>query len=233
MRGATVVPNQPVLPIAATGLPDEEARLIERMYSNTALAPEVTEGFAVEKEVYAAISGEATAVSRGAIPANGFRVAAQRVGRLMAEEFNVGFIDVGGWDTHVNEGGATGYLADRLAELGAGLAALPVEMGPAWNDTVVVVISEFGRTFRENGARGTDHGHGSCYWVLGGGVRGRAIVGPQVAICPETLNQGRDLPVLTDYRSLLGGVFARLYGLNGDRLQHVFPGARAVNLHLL
>ena len=100
----------------------------------------------------------------------------------MRERYNVGFVDVGGWDTHVGAGRRSGYLANRLEELGRGLAAFADEMGDAWNDTVVVVLSEFGRTFRENGNRGTDHGHGSVYWVLGGGVRGGRIAGEQVAV---------------------------------------------------
>ena len=82
-----------------------------------------------------------------------------------------------------SQGGATGYLAGRLGELGRGLAGFADEIGPeAWNDTVVVVISEFGRTFRENGDKGTDHGHGSVYWVLGGGVKGGRIAGRQVTV---------------------------------------------------
>ena len=152
----------------------------------------------------------------------------------MATDFNLGFVDVGGWDTHVNQGGATGYLAGRLTELGAGLAGFVEEIGPAaWNDTVVVVVSEFGRTFRENGDKGTDHGHGSSYWVMGGGVKGGRIAGPQVALSEATLNQGRDLPVLTDYRALMGGLFARMYGLAGDRLASVFPHAQPAELHLI
>jgi uncharacterized protein (DUF1501 family) len=79
----------------------------------------------------------------------------------MREQFNLGFVDVGGWDTHVNQGGADGYLANRIGELGRGLALLATTLGPEWDNTVVIVVSEFGRTFRENGDRGTDHGHGS------------------------------------------------------------------------
>lgn len=75
-----------------------------------------------------------------------------------------------GGNTHVNQGGATGYLAERIGELGRGLAGFNEEIGPEWHNTVVAVISEFGRTFRENGDRGTDHGHGSIYWVLGRGI---------------------------------------------------------------
>jgi len=87
-------------------------------------------------------------------------------------------------------------------------------MGPAWNQAVVVVLSEFGRTFRENGNRGTDHGHGTVYWVLGGAVRGGRIAGEQVQVAQSTLNQDRDWPVLTDYRSLLGGIFRCQWGLS-------------------
>jgi uncharacterized protein (DUF1501 family) len=90
---------------------------------------------------------------------------------------------------------------------------------------VVVVISEFGRTFRENGDKGTDHGHGSVYWVMGGAVRGGRVVGDHGPVTEATLNQNRDYPVLIDYRALFGGLFQRLYGLNAARLGAVFPSA--------
>ena len=86
----------------------------------------------------------------------------------MRDKYRIGFIDVGGWDTHVGEGAAQGTLASNLASLGRGLQAFSQSLGAEWNNTVVVVLSEFGRTFRENGNRGTDHGHGTVYWVLGG-----------------------------------------------------------------
>ena len=151
----------------------------------------------------------------------------------MADRFSIGFVDVGGWDTHVGEGGGTGYLAGRLEELGRGLAAFGEEMGPAWANTVVVVVSEFGRTFRENGNRGTDHGHGTVYWVLGGAVKGGTIAGDQVRVDRATLFQDRDFAVLNEYRAVLGGIAARLYGLGPDRLQGVFPGARAKDIGLV
>jgi hypothetical protein len=104
----------------------------------------------------------------------------------------------------VAQGGSTGYLAGRIGELGRALAGFAQEIGPqAWNDTLVVVISEFGRTFRENGNKGTDHGHGSVYWVLGGTVKGGRMAGEQVKVDHATLFQNRDYPVLTDYRALL------------------------------
>jgi uncharacterized protein (DUF1501 family) len=95
------------------------------------------------------------------------------------------------------------------------------------------VISEFGRTFKENGNRGTDHGHGSVYWVLGGAVRGGRIVGEQIAIAPANLFQNRDYPVLNEYRSVLGGLFARLYGLSRPQVQQVFPGSASRDIGLV
>jgi len=170
--------------------------------------------------------GEMEGAGRNAVSARGFEVEARRMAKLMKEQFNVGFVDVGGWDTHVGEGGAVGFLATRLEELGRGLAAFADEQGSAWQDTVVVVISEFGRTFRENGNRGTDHGHGTVFWVLGGGIRGGRIAGDQVPVRQETLFQNRDYAVLNEYRGVLGGIFARMYGLEEAQLERVFPGAK-------
>jgi uncharacterized protein (DUF1501 family) len=124
-------------------------------------------------------------------------------------------------------------LANLLTSLGKGLAGFADQMGSAWSRTIVVVISEFGRTFRENGTRGTDHGHGSVYWVLGGALQGGRMAGDQVAVSAGTLNQNRDLPVLTDYRSLLGGVFQRMYSLDRGRVERVFPNAVAQDLGLV
>jgi len=96
-----------------------------------------------------------------------------------------------------------------------------------------VVISEFGRTFRENGHRGTDHGHGSVYWVLGGAVKGGRIAGEQVRISQATLFQNRDYPVLADYRSLLGGLFQRVYGLDRSLIERVFPASAPRDFSLI
>jgi uncharacterized protein (DUF1501 family) len=97
----------------------------------------------------------------------------------------------------------------------------------------VVVISEFGRTFRENGGKGTDHGHGSVYWVMGGGVRGGRVAGDEGPVTEARLDQNRDYPVLVDYRALMGGLFRKLYGLDSARLATVFPGAEARDLSLI
>jgi uncharacterized protein (DUF1501 family) len=229
-RGAVQVPNLALVNGVKPSFDARQAQLISGMYDGSRLARPVDEGFSVRDEAIREINGakvdttsnDMVAASRNAITAKGFEGEARRVGRLMRERYHLGFVDVGGWDTHVGQGAGTGYLANRLAELGKGLAAYVDEMGPAWSDATVVVMSEFGRTFKENGNRGTDHGHGTVYWVLGGGVRGGRIVGEQQALMPGSLFQNRDYPVLNEYRDILGGLFARLYGLSGGQLQQVF-----------
>lgn len=232
-RGETAVAN---MALAAPRLPRVDARqseLIASMYRNSSLGEQVSEGFAAREQVMRELGDEMQAASRNAVNPRGFQVQARRIGRLMRADYNLGFVDVGGWDTHVGEGGESGYLALRLEELGAGLSDLAEALGPAWRDTVVVVISEFGRTFRENGNRGTDHGHGTVYWILGGGVRGGRIAGEQAKVDRGSLFQDRDYPVLNEYRALLGGLFARLYGLNAAQLARVFPGASPRDARLL
>lgn len=232
-QGGEPVPNIAINNVGKAGIDDRQANLIASMYEGQSLSPAVREGFRVRNDVYHAITDHMMEASRGAVSTKGFELSARRIGRLMRDQFNLGFVDVGGWDTHVNQGAATGYLADRLAELGRGLAGFAEEVGPNWNDTVVVVISEFGRTFRENGNHGTDHGHGSVYWVMGGGIKGGRIVGEQVAVDQAHLFQNRDYPVLTDYRCLLGGLFQRMYGLDQSGLQRVFASVEPRDLKLL
>jgi uncharacterized protein (DUF1501 family) len=180
------------------------------------------------------MAGEQVSANRGAINAKGFELEARRIARLMRERYALGFVDVGGWDTHVGQGAASGYLASRFEELGRGLAAYADELGAAaWRHTVVFVISEFGRTARENGNRGTDHGHGSVHWVLGGSLTAGPVVGEQQVFEARTLHQNRDLPVLNEYRGVLGGLLARQFALSATQLDLVFPGARVKDLGLL
>jgi uncharacterized protein (DUF1501 family) len=231
-RGGPAIPNIAIGSVTKLGVDDRQAKLITSMYAKDALGGTVSEGFKVRDDVYKTV--EMAAADRGAISARGFELSARRIGRLMRAQYNLGFVDVGGWDTHVGQGGAQGYLAGRIGELGHALAGFAQELGPAaWNDTVVLVISEFGRTFRENGNRGTDHGHGSVYWVLGGAIKGGRMAGEQVKVEHATLFQNRDYPVLTDYRALFAGLFARAYGLNQSLLAQVFPGVATKDLALV
>jgi uncharacterized protein (DUF1501 family) len=235
---ALQVPNLAVGSVGKPVFDPRQQAIIEAMYATPnaqALAPQmaVQQGFAVREEAYSSLQDEMAKSGRGAVNARGFEAQARRVAGLMRDSFNLAFLDVGGWDTHTNQGGADGQLANKIGDLGRGLAAFAQESGPAWANTTIVVISEFGRTFHENGDKGTDHGHGSIYWVLGGKVRGERMTGPQVRLSAETLNQQRDLPVLTDYRVMLGGIFARLYGLRPDQILRIFPQARPLDMDLL
>ena len=232
MQGGLQVANTALRNVAKPGVDARQAKMIAAMYQGTPLAQPVREGFAVREDVMKEMVGEMDAANRNAITAKGFELEARRIAKVMKERYNIGFVDVGGWDTHVGQGNATGYLANRLDELGRGLAGFAQEMGPDWKDTVVVVVSEFGRTFRENGNRGTDHGHGSVYWVLGGSVNGGKVRGEQVRVDHPTLFQNRDYPVLNEYRALFGGLLARMYGLNAGQVEHIF-GTQGRDLGLL
>jgi uncharacterized protein (DUF1501 family) len=235
-RGQPAVPNMALGGAGKLQVDRRQTQLIGSMYTNSRLAGAVSGGFETREQVVRSLemnSGEMEAASRDAITSKGFEGEARRVARVLRDRHRLGFIDVGGWDTHVGQGGASGALATKLGEVGRGLAAFVQEMDTAWSNTVVVVVSEFGRTFRENGNRGTDHGHGTVYWVMGGAVQGGRIVGEQVALTQPTLFQNRDYPVLNEYRALLGGLFARLYGLNSAQVEKVFAGTTPRELGLL
>jgi uncharacterized protein (DUF1501 family) len=174
-------------------------------------------------------------VANGGAPLpNGFPDDASRVAQLMRRDPNVqiAFLALGGWDTHVNQGGAKGQLANRLQPLGQGLAELARGLGPVFDDTTVLVISEFGRTVRQNGTGGTDHGHGNVMWALGGGVAGGKVYGRWPGIDASALNEGRDLAVTTDFRQVLAGVCAHNLGLADNQLARVFPGFEGTPLNL-
>ena len=147
---------------------ERQAAILSGMYKNTSLAHATADGLALPKTVSADLRDEMVAASRGAPSAHNFAAETRRIATLMRDQYRLGFVDVGGWDTHVNQGNTKGGLANNLKNLGEGLAAYADALGNAWNDTTVVVLSEFGRTFRENGDHGTDHGHGTVHWVLGG-----------------------------------------------------------------
>lgn len=245
MSGQVIVPNVSLKGTGRAPFDDRQMGLLAGMYAGTRFEPLITEGFDLRKTVAeqadamakgdagGGMSAEMIAANRNAITARGFELEARRMAGLMKDKFNIGFIDVGGWDTHVNQGNAQGQLATLVTSLGQGLAGFADQMGPAWNNTVVVVLSEFGRTFRENGTRGTDHGHGSVHWVLGGGVHGGRMAGDQVAVTAASLNQNRDFPVLTEYRAMLGGIFKRMYSLDTARLDRVFPNTTPHDLSLI
>jgi uncharacterized protein (DUF1501 family) len=134
----------------------------------------------------------------------------------------VAFADLGGWDTHVNQGAADGQLAARLDDFGRSIAALVADLGDRMEDTVVLTMSEFGRAVNENGNRGTDHGHGNAMMVIGGGVRGGHVYGRWPGLAPERRYDGRDLAVTTDFRDVFGEIVVRHMGVTDTR--PIFPG---------
>lgn len=134
----------------------------------------------------------------------------------------IAFTDSNGWDTHFNQGGAQGQLAARLREFGEGIAALATDLGPArMDDVMILTMSEFGRTVRENGTRGTDHGHANSMFVLGGGVRGGKIYGQWPGLGDDKLHEGRDLALTTDFRDVFGEVAHK--HLNHADARNLFP----------
>jgi uncharacterized protein (DUF1501 family) len=148
----------------------------------------------------------------------------QQVAQLIKADVGVevAFTEIGGWDHHAAEGGVQGQLAQRLRELGHSLAAFQKDLGGRMQDVVVVTLTEFGRTVHENGNRGTDHGHASVSFVMGGGVRGGQVHGRWPGLEERNLYEARDLAVTTDFRDLLGELLVRHLG---DRdLSKVFPG---------
>lgn len=150
-----------------------------------------------------------------------------QIARLIKADvgLEVAFTDVGGWDTHVNEVGQTpgaGQLANLLGNFGQALAAFYQDLGDRIEDVAVVTMSEFGRTAKENGNRGTDHGHANVMFAFGGAIRGGKVYGEWPGLAPEQLYENRDLALTTDFRDVLGEVVAKHLG-NGD-LSGVFPG---------
>jgi uncharacterized protein (DUF1501 family) len=232
-QGATTVANLSLKTLGKPPFDDRQARILTDMYSGHRLQPAVANGLELRQEVAQAMTDEMRAASRDAINTKGFELEAERMGKLMRDTYRIGFIDVGGWDTHVNEGAAQGVLASNLSGLGRGLAAFAQTLGAEWNNTVVVVLSEFGRTFRENGDRGTDHGHGSVYWVLGGAIRGGRIAGEQQRLERATLFQDRDYPVLNEYRAVLGGLFRSLWSLSPAQIERIFQQTQPLELGLV
>jgi len=148
----------------------------------------------------------------------------QQIGQLLKAKVGVEvlFVDCGGWDNHVNEGGVQGQLSNLLKDLGQSLAAFQQDMGDRMRDIVVVTMSEFGRTAKENGNRGTDHGHANCMFVMGGEVKGGKVYGKWPGLDDHQLNDGRDLALTTDFRYVLGETLTKHIGVKD--LATVFPG---------
>jgi uncharacterized protein (DUF1501 family) len=151
---------------------------------------------------------------------------AQHLGTLMRNDrrLRIGFLSAGGWDTHANQGMTNGLLARNFTSLGQALAQLRRDFSEPGD--LIVVASEFGRTVAENGTRGTDHGHGNTLMLLGNRVNGGLWHGQWSGLSKGNLNEGRDLPVHHDFRSVFAEALRTGFGLGERHLQDLFPGAR-------
>jgi uncharacterized protein (DUF1501 family) len=198
--------------------------VLEAMYATTADATLMASG----KQTFDALKMIESISRTPYIPANGaqyqgeFGRSLQQIARLIKADVGVevAFADIGGWDHHSNEGP---QLTGLLQQFGSSLAAFARDMGDRMEDIVVATMSEFGRTVREDGNNGTDHGHGNIMMVLGGPVRGGTIYGDWPGLQPEQLYERRDLAVTTDFRAVLGELVSDHLGQKSDQ---VFPGYR-------
>jgi uncharacterized protein (DUF1501 family) len=158
-------------------------------------------------------------------PNSEFGNSMRQIAQLLKADLGVeaAFTDVSGWDTHQNQGGVNGQLANRLKDFSSSIAAFWQDLGDSAENVTLVTMSEFGRTARENGTGGTDHGHANAMFVLGGRVNGGKVYGRWPGLANEQLNEGRDLALTTDYRQVLGEVVTRTLG--AQNLELVFPNA--------
>jgi uncharacterized protein (DUF1501 family) len=229
LAGRASATNFPLGPDAAEPAPIDEARIggaFDRLYARRdALGRSYRLGREARAQLLADLASEQRTANGGAPPPQSFPAQAGRLAHLIRRDpsIRLAFLALGGWDTHVNEGGSSGQLANRLRPLGDGIAALAQGLGGTWRDTAVVVVSEFGRTVAENGNGGTDHGHGNVIWVAGGGIAGGRVYGDWPGLAPDQLYQRRDLAVTTDFRVVLAALIRGHLHLSDQQLATVFP----------
>ncbi len=200
----------------------------QAMYSdavNTVLHGTGTETFEAVKMLKSADPGQYVPAAGANYPKTPFGDSMKQIAQLLKANLGVeaAFADIGGWDTHQNQGNANGQLANRLKDFSAGVAAFWTDMGDQAGDVVMVTMSEFGRTARQNGTAGTDHGHANVMFVLGGPVRGGKVYGKWPGLADEQLHEGRELAITTDFRQVLGEAAYKTLGARN--LDLVFPGA--------
>jgi uncharacterized protein (DUF1501 family) len=212
------------------------AASFETMYAdsvNAVLHGTGSETFEAVKMLQAADPARYTPVPGANYPNGPFGNSLRQVAQLLKANLGVeaAFTDIGGWDTHQNQGNATGQLANRLRDFSEGIAAFWTDMGDRANDIVLVSMSEFGRTVRQNGTGGTDHGHANVMFILGGDVQGGRVYGKWPGMRSDQLYEGRDLAITTDFRQVLGEAAYKTVGARN--LDIVFPGASLKNNHFL
>ncbi len=214
---------------AAHPLPLDNPRIeaaFDRLYDGgDPLSVAYQQGRVSRQKLLGELQQDMTEANNGAPSPDGFAQDAGQLARLIQRDASIrlGFMALGGWDTHVNEGAIKGQLANHLQQLGDGLASFTQQLGSAYDDTIILVISEFGRTMHENGNGGTDHGHGNVMWVMGGPVRGGRVYGRWPGLAPGELYQERDLAVTTDFREPISAVLRGHLGLSPTQVVSIFP----------
>ncbi|MHC5936468.1 DUF1501 domain-containing protein [Nostoc sp.] len=202
------------------------AAAFDQLYGgNDALSQTYRQGRMAHQAIMNDLDSEMNLANNGAPLPDGFASDAQRLAQLMVKDprIELGFMALGGWDTHVNQGNTQGQLARNLKKLGSGLATLVNGLGSVYQNTTIVVMSEFGRTVKQNDNGGTDHGHGNVMWVLGGKIRGGKVYGEWPGLSTAQLYQGRDLAITTDFRDVISAVLLDHLHLNEAKLNQVLP----------
>ena len=166
---------------------------------------------------------EMVASAQGAAQPDEFGSECQKLATMMKRDprIQLAFLDVGGWDTHINQGNAKGQLANKLGKLGEAFAALANGLGERYADTTIIVMSEFGRTVAENGNQGTDHGHGNVMWVTGGKITGGKVYGEWPGLEQSQLHEQRDLAITTDFKSVIAQILGKQFALNSTQIASI------------
>jgi uncharacterized protein (DUF1501 family) len=227
---AIAISNVNTFSVAGRGpAPSPAASAFEAMYAGSGdriFHAAGDETFEAVKMLRAANPAQYTPAAGANYPNSEFGNNMKQVAQLLKANLGVeaAFTDVTGWDTHQNQGSVNGQLANRLSDFSASIAAFWRDMGDDAGNVTLVTMSEFGRTARENGTGGTDHGHANAMFVLGGQVKGGKVYGKWPGLENEQLNEGRDLALTTDYRQVLAEVVTHTLG--AENLELVFPGAQ-------
>ncbi|MGH9364163.1 MAG: DUF1501 domain-containing protein, partial [Thermoanaerobaculia bacterium] len=225
--GAISVPNVAQFGIRGGALSAPAADSFESMYAGTVaglLQATAKESFEAVELVQSAEPAKIAPENGADYPKSPFGNSMKQIAQLIKANVGVeiAFTDVGGWDTHAGEGGAQGQLANRLKDYANAIAAFAKDLGSRMADVTLVTMSEFGRTVKENGNRGTDHGHANHMLLLGGGVKGGEVYGRWPGLDTSKLYEGRDLAVTTDFRDVFAEILTRR--LSVGNLAPVFPG---------
>nr|WP_201767950.1 DUF1501 domain-containing protein [Acaryochloris sp. CCMEE 5410] len=217
--------RQAIRPLPLDRLPIQSA--FDRLYEgDTNLGRAYQEGLEAREILKAELNTEMMKASRGAPGPSSLKTNGRRIAQLLSgnAETQIAFVSLGGWDTHVNQGSTQGRLAQLLKPLGEGLNQIKADLGKTFDDTTIVVMSEFGRTVAENGNGGTDHGHGNVLWVLGGQIQGGKVYGEWPGLAESQRYQSRDLEITTDFRDAIAPLLTKGMGIESKHLKQIFPG---------